>query len=374
MKEFDRTYLSVDLNAIKNNIKSVRENINKDTLIMAIVKANAYGHGAIEVASALKDISDFFGVATIEEALELRTAGIDNNILILGYTGSVWYEDLVTNNISQTIYNLDAAKKLSEVAVKLGKTAKIHIKLDTGMGRIGFFPNTESISLVKEISTLPNIFIEGIFTHFAKSDETDLSYTDMQFDKYMNFISMLEKENIHVPIKHVSNSAGIIQYKKANLNMVRSGIITYGLYPSELVPKDVLKLKPAMQWKATISNVKSVEKGTSISYGGTFVAKEPTKVATIPIGYADGLKRTLSNKGQVLIGGKRCNIVGRICMDQFMADVSKVKNVKINDEVTIFGEDGMERITLEEIAQKADSFNYEFPCTISDRVKRKYIC
>lgn len=373
MRQFDRTYAEVNLQAVRHNIEEARKNIKSDTKIMAIVKANAYGHGAVPVSKALISQVDAYGVAMIEEALELRDAGIDKMILILGYTGEEWYEELVKHCISQTIYTYDMAKKLSDVAVSFGKQTPIHIKIDTGMGRIGFAPTEESLDIVEKISHLPGVFIEGVFTHFARADEKTIEAAKEPFARYMQFVQELEKKGIRIPIRHVSNSASIISFPEANLDMVRSGITTYGLYPSEDVPKEILKLQPAMSWKSKISFVKPIGPGTSISYGGTFTAEKPMIVATVPVGYADGMKRDLSGKGRVLVHGQYAQILGRVCMDQFMIDVTDISNVKMGDTVTIFGKDGDKCIPVEEIAELSHSFNYEFVCGISNRVPRKYI-
>ncbi|MCI5731953.1 MAG: alanine racemase, partial [Eubacterium sp.] len=327
----------------------------------------------VPVSKALISQVDAYGVAMIEEALELRDAGIDKMILILGYTGEEWYEELVKHCISQTIYTYDMAKKLSDVAVSHGKQTPIHIKIDTGMGRIGFAPTEESVGIVEKISQLPGVFIEGIFTHFARADEKTIEAAKEPFARYMQFVQELEKKGIRIPVRHVSNSASIISFPEANLDMVRSGITTYGLYPSEDVPKEILKLQPAMSWKSKISYVKPIEPGTSVSYGGTFTAEKPMIVATVPVGYADGMKRDLSGKGRVLVHGQYARILGRVCMDQFMIDVTDISNVKMGDTVTIFGKDGDKCIPVEEIAEMSHSFNYEFVCSISNRVPRKYI-
>lgn len=373
MKVFDRTYVEIDLQAIRHNLIQVRNRIKDETKIMAIVKANAYGHGAIPVAKAIENMVDAYGVAMIEEALELREAGFSQMILILGYTGEEWFEEVINYRISQTIYTYDMAKKLSDVAVSLGKDAYVHIKLDTGMGRIGFQPTTENVEKIKQISELPGLKIEGIFTHFARADEDTTKPVEKPLEQYMNFVHQLEEKGVHIPIKHVSNSASIINLSQANFDMVRTGIINYGLYPSEDIKKESIDLKPAMQWKSMVSFVKEVAPGTSISYGGTFVADKEMLVATIPVGYADGMKRDLSGKGQVLIHGEYAPILGRVCMDQFMVDVTDIPDVKMGDEVTIFGKQGEQEISVEQIASQSHSFNYEFVCNISQRVPRKYI-
>lgn len=372
MREFDRTYAQIDLQAIRHNIAEVKKHIGKHTKVMAVVKANAYGHGAVPVSHALHDMVDAYGVAVIEEALELRKAGIEKPILILGYTGEEWYGELVDLQISQTVYTYEMAEKLSTVAVKRGGRARIHIKLDTGMGRIGFAPTAENLEVVEKIACLPGLVLEGIFTHFARADEKTIDAAKPPFSLFMDFVKKLEKRGIEIPLKHASNSAAILSFPEANLSMVRSGIMTYGLYPSEEVPRGEIKLQPAMEWRALISYVKRVGAGTSISYGGTFTADCPMTVATVPVGYADGMKRDLSGKGKVLVRGEYAPILGRVCMDQFMIDVTHIPDVKMGDVVTIFGRDGNKRIPVEEVAALAHSFNYEFVCSVTDRVPRKY--
>ncbi len=373
MREYDRTYALVNLSAIRHNIVQVRNNIQKGTSVMAIVKADAYGHGAIPVAKALENLVDAYGVALIEEALALREAGLQQMILILGYTGEEWYEELVRHRISQTIYTYDMAQKLNDTAAKMGRTTPIHIKLDTGMGRIGFRTDETSISTVKKICEMPFLEPEGIFTHFARADEETIAPAREPFARFMKFVTGLEACGIHIPIRHVSNSASVIGFPEANLDMVRAGIMTYGLYPSEEVAKEPVVLQPAMEWKTKISFIKEVETGTTIGYGGTFIASHPMKVATIPVGYADGMKRDLSGKGRVLVCGQYAPILGRICMDQFMIDVTDIEDAKTGAEVVIFGKQGRKEISVEEIAAQSHSFNYEFVCSVSQRVPRKYV-
>ncbi len=373
MKEYSRTYVSVDLGAVRHNIEEARKNIREDTRIMAVVKADAYGHGAVEVSHALSDLVDAYGVAMAEEALELRQSGISKRILILGYTAEDWFPELIGHRIAQTVYTWEMAEKLNRVAEQLGQKAIVHIKLDTGMGRIGFAASDENIRVVKQISALPYLELEGIFTHFARADEAAPDPIREPFHRFQLFVTKLEREGIHIPIRHVSNSAAIINFPEGNLNMVRSGITTYGLYPSEQVSREIMRLRPAMQWKSVVSYVKDIEAGTSISYGGTFVSDRSMKVATIPVGYADGMKRDLSNKGRVLIRGCYANILGRVCMDQFMVDVTDIPYVSAGDEVTIFGRDGGREIPVEEVAGQCHSFNYEFVCGITARVPRKYV-
>lgn len=371
-KKYERTYVEIDLGAIRHNILEERARVGKDTKIMAIVKADAYGHGDVKVAEALNDLVDAYGVAIPEEALHLRENGIGKLILILGHSGQEWFEDIIKNHISQTVYTFEMAKQLSETAVQLGETAKIHIKLDTGMSRIGFMPVKDNIDVIRAVSELPGIEIEGIFTHFARADESTPEAAREPLEKYMIFIRELENRGIQIPIKHTANSASIIQFPESWLDMVRSGITTYGLYPSEEVPKDVLTFQPALQWKSVVSFVKRIHPGTSVGYGGTFTAERETVVATIPVGYADGVKRDLSGKGRVLVHGEYAPILGRICMDQFMVDVTDIDGVSEGDVVTLIGRDGENSISVEEVAGMSHSFNYEYVCGISSRVPRKY--
>ncbi len=372
-KRFDRCFARVDLDAIRKNIIEEKKLLNPQTRIMAIVKADAYGHGAIQVARTLSDFVCGFGVAVIEEALKLRAARIDKMILILGFTGTQWFEDVVRHDISQTVYEYSMAKQLDSTASLMGKKAKIHIKIDTGMGRIGFKPDKESLEVIKKISRLPNIELEGIFTHFARADEATTEYAKKQLDIFTDFVKKCEEEGVNFRYHHAGNSAGILQYKDAGLDFARSGISTYGLYPSEEMRHDTIDLKPALEWISKISYIKKVESGTPISYGGTYVTDKDSLIATVPVGYADGMKRSLSNKGRVLVNGEYAPIVGRICMDQFMIDVTGIPDVKEGDAVVIIGKSGDKQITVEEIADLAGSFNYEFVCGISGRVPRWFI-
>lgn len=372
-KRYDRTYAQIDLGAVRHNIMVERARIGADVKIMAVIKANAYGHGDIEVAEALDGLVDAYGVAIPEEALRLRKNGVKKMILVLGYSGSDWFEELIHEDISQTVYSYPMAKQLSDTASNIGKTAKIHIKIDTGMSRIGFMPVKDNIDVIRAISELPGIWIEGAFTHFARADEETSEAAREPFEKFMIFLQELENRGIHIPIKHAANSASIIQFPESRLDMVRSGITTYGLYPSEKVSKDIMHIIPALQWKSQVSFVKRIHPGTSVGYGGTFTASRETMVATIPVGYADGVKRDLSGKGHVLIRGQYAPIIGKICMDQFMVDVTEIQGVSEGDTVTLIGTDGEYQISVEEVAALSHSFNYEYVCGISQRVPRKYI-
>lgn len=372
MNEYYRVEARINLDAICNNIDEVRRNINDNTKIMAVIKADGYGHGAVALATALKDKVDAYGIAIIEEGIELRLAGFEKPILILGFTPHQQYEDLLKYDISQTVFQYDMAKRLSDIAVSLGKQAKIHIKIDTGMTRIGFKDTAESIQIIIEISKLPNLIIEGLFTHFACADESDKTSVRKQLSRFLIFADKLEKEGIHIPVKHVSNSASIIDLPEANLDMVRSGIVTYGMYPSDEVNKNSLMLQPALTLKSNVVYVKEVEAGTGISYNSTYITEHDSVIATIPVGYADGYPRQLSSKGRVLIHGKSAPIVGRVCMDQFMVDVTNIPDVKEGDMVTLIGRDGDESISIEEVANLVGSFNYELVCDIGKRVPRVY--
>lgn len=373
--EYYRVRANVDLNAVKNNLLAVRSKMNKDTKLMAIIKADAYGHGAVPIARAIGDSGkiDAYGVAIIEEAMELRNAGITKPILILGFTPKEQYELAVAYDVAQTVFQFEMAEALSKEAVRQGKTAKIHIKLDTGMSRIGFTDTLESIEEIKRISALPGIEMEGLFSHFARADETDKASTIKQLNRYIKFIDLLEKEQIYIPIKHIANSAGIIEFPEAYFNMVRCGIATYGIYPSDEVNHEDIKLTPAMELKTHVVYVKDVEAGVGISYGATYVTERKTRIATIPVGYADGYSRNLSNTGKVIIHGQYAPIVGRICMDQFMVDVSHINDVKQGDLVTLLGRDGTAYISAEELAEWSHSFAYELLCTVGKRIPRVYI-
>lgn len=372
MEKYQRTYAKIKLQAIKNNIDEVKKTLEENVKLMVVIKADGYGHGASIIGDFLKDKVDYFGVATIEEAIELRKSQIDVPVLILGYTSKEQYLDLINYDITQTIYNLKMAQELSRCAVECNKKVKIHIALETGMHRIGFDVNEESIKDVKKISKMDNLIMEGVFTHFSCADEKDKSYSLMQLEKYTEFLNMLEQSDIDIPIKHICNSAGIIEFNNKQFNMVRSGIITYGLYPSEAVNKEYFKLQPALEWKSRVINVFEVGGNRGVSYGKTFVTQGKTKIATVSIGYADGYMRSLSSKGRVLIHGEYAPIIGRICMDQMMIDVTHIKDVQIEDEVTLVGKDAEKMITIEEVAKVAGSFNYEFACGIGKRVKRIY--
>ena len=369
---YQRTYAKIDLDAIEYNIDSVLKKINGKAKLLAVIKADAYGHGAVEIGKLLEERCDFFGVACVEEAVELINAGIKKPVLILGYVFEEQYDVVVKNDIRIPIFSYESAKALSDEAVKQGKEIPFHFCIDTGMSRIGFQVNEESADICKKITRLPNIKAEGLFSHFATADEKDLTKAKRQRELYEKFVSLLSDRGIEIPIKHLNNSAGIMVFDRL-FDMVRSGIITYGLYPSEEVDKTLLDIKPAMEWKARITHVKTLSAGREISYGGTFKTEKDTVVATVPVGYADGYPRCLSNLGKVIVNGKYASIIGRVCMDQFMIDVTDIPDVRVGDTVTLVGRDGNAVLTMEEVSLLAHSFNYELPCRVSRRVPRVYI-
>ncbi len=366
-----RTYLKIDLNKLEHNFNCVRNKLPNNIKILGVIKANAYGHGAVEIGKFLDEKCDFFGVACIEEAVELKKAEIKTPILILGRVFPFDIETAVKYDVRIPIFSYDDAVALSNEAVKQGKNMPFHFCIDTGMSRIGFQVSEESADICKSITELPNIFAEGLFSHFATADEKDLSKAVEQRNKYKKFCKMLSDREIEIPIKHLNNSAGIMNFDEY-FDMCRMGIVTYGLYPSDEVDKDILDLEPIMSWHAKISHIKELEPNREISYGGTFKTDRVTKVATVPVGYADGFPRCLSNKGKVIINGKYAKILGRVCMDQFMVDVSDIE-CNINDEVVLFGTQKNAHISLEELSNSAYSFNYELPCRIPVRVNRVYI-
>ena len=366
-----RTYLKIDLNKLEHNFNCVRNKLPDDVKILGVIKANAYGHGAVEIGEFLDDKCDFFGVACIEEAVELKKAGIKTPILILGRVFPFDIETAVKYNVRIPIFSYEDAVALSNEAVKQGKNVPFHFCIDTGMSRIGFQVNEESADICKKITELPNIFAEGLFSHFATADEKDLSKTVEQRNQYKKFCKMLSDREVEIPIKHLNNSAGIMNFDE-HFDMCRMGIITYGLYPSDEVDKGILDLEPIMSWHTKVAHIKDLEPNREISYGGTFKTDRVTKVATVPVGYADGFPRCLSNKGKVIINGKYAKILGRVCMDQFMVDVSDIE-CNVNDEVVLFGTQKDAHISLEELSNSAYSFNYELPCRIPLRVNRVYV-
>lgn len=374
MKKYSRICADIDLSAVEYNFEQMYANLKEGTKMAAVVKADGYGHGAVPIARLMepKDYIWGFATATVEEAVSLRNNGIKKPVMLLGYAFSEHYEIIAKQDICACVFKEDTARELSLAAQRTGKEIKIHFALDTGMTRIGFKPNEESVQAMLRIAALPGIAVEGLFTHFARADETDLSPAYVQLERYNRFLEMLKAAGLEIPICHCSNSAGLMRFKEGNLDMVRAGISIYGLYPSDEVEREPVDLKPVMSIKSHIAYIKEVEPGVEISYGGTFKTEHTITVATIPVGYADGYPRRLSNKGYVLIHGKKAPILGRICMDQFMVDVTDIPQAKELDEVTLVGQNGGETITVEELGELSGRFNYEFVCDISKRVPRNY--
>lgn len=366
-----RTQARIDLDAIEYNYNSIRSKLSSDCKLLGVIKAYAYGHGAVRIAQLLDGKCDFFGTATVDEAVELKKSGVKNPILILGRVMPFLYERVVEYNIRIPIFTFEDAKALSDEAVKQNKNVAFHFCVDTGMSRIGFQVSEQSADLCRKICNLPNIEAEGLFSHFATADESDLSGAERQRECFEHFISMLEERNIHIPIKHINNSAGIINFDQG-FDMCRMGIILYGMYPGKYVDKAALDLKPALSWVSHICYVKTLEKGREVSYGATYKTDEERVIATIPVGYADGYPRALSNKGRVIVNGQYANIVGRVCMDQFMIDVTGIEGIDIYTPVTLIGTDGHACVSMEEIADITNTINYEITCGISRRVPRTY--
>ena len=367
---FFRTEAAIDLDAAEHNFNVTRAKLPKDVKLLCVIKADAYGHGAVPLARLFDDKADFFGVACIEEAIELKKADIKTPILILGAVAPELYKDIVKYDIRIPIFSYDDAKALSKEAVKQGKTVPFHFCVDTGMSRIGFQVNETSADICKKIIKLPLIKAEGLFSHFATADEKDLTKAVAQRDKFREFIKLLEARGIDIPVKHINNSAGIMNFNDY-FDMCRMGIILYGLYPSHEVDKSLLEIRPVMEWRTHISHIKELEAGREISYGGTYKTDKTRRIATIPVGYADGYPRCLSNRGSVLINGQSAPIVGRVCMDQFMVDITQI-SADIGDTVILVGKSGSNELSMEDVSESAYSFNYELPCRISRRVPRTY--
>lgn len=367
----DRVYAEINLDAMESNMEQIIEKM-KPAKVMAVIKADAYGHGALRTVEELSRMGVYaFGVATAEEALTLRREGVTEPILILGYVFERSFDELIINNIDLTLFDMDTALLLQKHAERLRRTVLAHIKVDTGMGRLGLQPCSESVEIIKQINALPNIKIDGMFTHFACADSADKSSVNRQIELFSDFVDSVKAQNVEIPLVHCFNSAGIIEFDKPMFDMVRCGIIAYGLYPSEEVNKDSISLKPVMSIKSHISYVKKVGAGFTVSYGSTYVSDKEMEIATIPVGYADGYPRLLSNKGRVIINGQYAPIIGRVCMDQFMVDVTGM-NVSRGDTVILMGSDGANTVSAEEIGELSGRFNYELICDINKRVPRVY--
>lgn len=374
MKKYSRICADIDLSAIEYNFEQMHSKLKKETKMIAVIKADGYGHGALPIAKLMENKEYLWGyaVATPEEGFSLRAHGITKPILLLGFAFPEHYKEMIAKDIRVCVFKKETALLLNELALECNKKARIHLAVDTGMSRIGFRPDENSINIIKEISKMDNLELEGIFTHFARADETDITPIQEPFQKFMEFTEALEKEDVFIKYRHCSNSAALIRCSDANLDFVRAGISIYGLYPSDEMEQDTIDLKPAMSIHSHISFIKEVDAGAEISYGGTFKATEKMRVATIPVGYADGYPRQLSNKGYVLIRGKKAPILGRICMDQFMVDVTGIPEAMEYDQVTLAGKDGEEKIAIETLGNESGRFHYEFVCNITKRVPRAY--
>lgn len=368
------TYVEVNLDNLAHNYTEIRRIVRKETEIMPVIKANGYGHGAIELAKLYTTLGvNRLAVSLLNEAIELRRTGIDKPILILNFTPDYQMIEVAANDLTQAIYRYEDAVALSEAAKEMDKKLKIHIKLDTGMSRIGFLPSEDSLDNILKISQLPNLEIEGIFTHFAKSDEADKSFTRLQFDRFMRMVEALENKGLVIPLKHISNSSAIIDLPEYNLDIVRPGIILYGYYPSDEVKKERIDIKPAMTLRTVVSNIKTLPAETGISYNHVYTTPAEARIATVPIGYADGYPRTLTGKGQVFVAGRRVTIEPRICMDQMMFDATGLGDVKVGDEVIYFGYGNKDWPSVDEVAKTFGTINYEIICMMGRRLPRVYI-
>lgn len=372
---YSRCEAIIDLDALRNNMDEMKNVIKKETKIIAVIKADGYGHGAIEIAKEIEALDYLYGfaTATVEEAVTLRKHGVKKPILVLGYTFWEQYQEAIEHEIRLSVFTLEDGEELSRQAEKLKKNAYIHFKIDTGMKRIGYQVDETSADEIAQISKLPYIIAEGIFTHFFLSDAYDKTSAHKQMQLFTKMLQMVEERGIQIPVKHCSNSAAIIDMPEANMDVVRAGITVYGLWPSDEVSKSKIHLEPLMSIKTRVTHIKTIEEGETVGYGATYTAPEERVIATIGFGYADGYPRQLSNKGWVLIHGKKAPLRGRICMDQCMIDITEIENVKIGDEVTIIGLDGDECITLETMGDLSGRFNYEFACDINPRVPRVFV-
>jgi alanine racemase len=376
IERYGRIYATIDLDAIRSNMDSMQAKLSEGTKVIGVIKMDGYGHGAVPIAKELEPLWYMYGfaTATAEEAMILRDAGIAKPILVLGYAFPWSYEEMIGHDVRAAVFREDMLGQLADASAKAGKKAKVHIKVDTGMSRIGIRPDEAGLEFVKKALENPAIEVEGIFTHFAKADEADKAPARNQLALFREFIGNIEAETGYViPLCHCSNSAGMIGLREADMDAVRAGIAMYGLWPSPEVAKDAVELEPAMELKSRIVYIKNVEAGTEISYGGTYTAGEKRRIATIAAGYGDGYPRGLSNKGYVLIHGKKAPVTGRICMDQFMIDVTDIPDAAEGDIVTLIGREGEERITIEELGELSGRFHYELACCIGKRVPRVYL-
>lgn len=372
---FDRAWAEIDLNNIIHNLNEIKARIKNKTQIMAVVKANAYGHGSEQIAGTLIESGVArLAVSTLDEALQLRFKGINIPIQILSHTFPARVKEIIDHNLIQTIFNVELAEELSNEAKRRGARAKVHIKMDTGMNRLGFQAGEETLKKIVEIYKMPCIEIEGIMTHFASSDEIDKKCTEWQIERFIDTCNQLEKTGIHIPIKHTANSAAFLNYPEMQMDMVRPGIIIYGLYPSTKMNRTLINLKPAMSLKARIININYIPENLGISYGSIFKTSRRSCIISLPVGYADGYPTILSNKSRILAAGEYAPIVGRVCMDHCMADVTDIKNkVTVGDEAVFFGKQGYNEVSIDEVAEKSSAINYEVVCRIGMRIPRVYI-
>ena len=366
-----RTWAEIDLDALKYNFESIRGALNPKTRIMSVVKTDAYGHGYKECCKTLLECGTYaFAVATLSEAKQVRKVCPDTPVLILGTVQKDDMAELIEYDIMPSVSDTANAEELSKEAEKAGKRVKIHIKTDTGMSRLGFAAASDrTVGDILKVSKLPNIEIDGIFSHFACADEENPDYTRMQFDRFLRLVKALEDAGLKIPVKHIANSAAIMMYPEMQLDMVRPGIILYGYYPSDEVDKTRLSIKPVMTVKSRITLIKETEKGVGVSYGKEYITDKPTKIATVPIGYGDGYLRALKNKAKMEFRGELFDVIGRICMDQCMIDVTSVNNIDTGDEVTVFGNG---KITADSIAKWLGTISYEVLCLVAGRVMRVY--
>ena len=374
MEEYGRTAVYVHLDAVEKNFEEMRGNLNPETKMIAVVKTDGYGHGAVPIAKRMEEKPYIWGfaVAAVSEAVQLRENGIQKPVLILGHAFPGEYGEIVAEELRPAVFSLETAKRLSQEGGRQNRTVRVHLAVDTGMSRIGYADTEESIEEIVRISRLPNLKIEGIFTHFSKADEADQTYTMRQLERFQTFCRRLEEAGIKGILRHCSNSAALMQLSCANLDLVRAGISLYGIYPSCEVAREPVHLTPVLEWKARVACVKEIPKGTLVSYGGLYEAPKTRKIATVSAGYGDGYPRSLSGRGYVLIKGKKAPILGRICMDQFMVDVTGIP-VLPEEEVTLVGRDLDAEITVDELAELSGRFPYEFVCDIGKRVPRIYV-
>lgn len=368
------TWAEIDLGAIAHNVREFRRHIPSQTRLMAIVKADGYGHGAVEVArEAVSAGISFLAVGMVEEAAELRESGIDAPILILGFTPKEYAPYLCEYNLTPSVFTPEEAAAFSQAAVRAGRILDVHVKVDTGMGRVGCFPCETADDFIMDAANLPGLRIAGIYTHFASADHRDKTFARYQLERYLSLVRRLERQGLQIPLKHAANSAAAIDLPEARLDMVRIGISLYGLYPSDEVNREDIRLRPAMSLRSKIIFVKDVPAGTGISYGWTYVAEEPDRIATLPLGYGDGYRRMLSNRGQVLVRGRRVPVVGRVCMDQTMISVRALDGVSAGEEAVLFGRQGDAMLHVDEVARWLETINYEVITSVSRRVPRVYV-